>query len=162
MDSSSRLLRTSQYHSDDEYTLDPVLHDASTSTRQRAAMAFAQRQQPSRSHYAQLATQDSEDALSDDLEAPASLLVEQPHEQDEEEQEPPRHVRQRQLPTSSSSPSRHDRMTTYDRTMWRWANVADLDHFFQRVYAYYQGKGIYCILLARFLNLLQVLLFARL
>ncbi|KAI9495771.1 APG9-domain-containing protein [Zychaea mexicana] len=33
-------------------------------------------------------------------------------------------------------------MTTLDRTTWRWANVNDLDDFFQRVYDYYQGRGI--------------------
>ncbi|CAO3650258.1 unnamed protein product [Cunninghamella echinulata] len=40
--------------------------------------------------------------------------------------------------------------------MWRWTNVENMDDFFQRVYAYYQGKGLYCILLARLLNLLTL------
>ncbi|KAI8342329.1 autophagy protein Apg9-domain-containing protein [Chlamydoabsidia padenii] len=38
--------------------------------------------------------------------------------------------------------------------MWRWTNVENMDDFFQKVYNYYQGKGLYCILLARLLNLL--------
>ncbi|KAI8977112.1 autophagy protein Apg9-domain-containing protein [Mycotypha africana] len=48
------------------------------------------------------------------------------------------------------------KVSTYDRTMWRWANVQNMDDFFQRVYEYYQGKGLYCILLARLLNLLTL------
>lgn len=53
-----------------------------------------------------------------------------------------------------------------ERAMWKWANVENLDVFlqqvpsksffvanYQKVYDYYIGKGIYCIMLARFLNL---------
>jgi autophagy-related protein 9 len=37
---------------------------------------------------------------------------------------------------------------------WRWANVSNLDIFIKDVYDYYQGCGIRCILLERFLHLL--------
>ncbi len=38
--------------------------------------------------------------------------------------------------------------------LWKWVNVYDLDLFLQDVYRYYEGKGIYCIALARGLHLL--------
>lgn len=72
----------------------------------------------------------------EDLEAPASLILERP---------------KNDRPTLLST---RDHVSIEDRTMWRWANVENMDYFFQRVYDYYQGKGIYCILLARLLNLL--------
>lgn len=70
----------------------------------------------------------------EDLEAPSSLLLENI------QNKPP--------------VSMFGKITTYDRTMWRWTNVENMDTFFQRVYEYYEGKGIYCILLARLFNLL--------
>ena len=36
---------------------------------------------------------------------------------------------------------------------WRWANVSNLDRFMHDVYAYYQGKGFWCILLERLVHL---------
>ncbi|KAF3941256.1 hypothetical protein ABW19_dt0209839 [Dactylella cylindrospora] len=42
------------------------------------------------------------------------------------------------------------------RAMYKWANVEDVDGFLHRVYAYYLGKGIYCICLERFIGLLTV------
>lgn len=69
----------------------------------------------------------------------------------------------------------------YERALWNWVNVYNLDAFLQevrqhypmqrlchqtdicQVYAYYTGKGIYCIALSRGLNLLCVLMhFSRL
>lgn len=41
----------------------------------------------------------------------------------------------------------------YDKAMYRWANVRNLDNFVGDVYDYYRGAGIYCILLNRALNL---------
>ncbi|KAK9768851.1 autophagy protein atg9 [Basidiobolus ranarum] len=41
-----------------------------------------------------------------------------------------------------------------ERALYRWHNIDNLDVFFERVYSYYTGKGIYCILLSRVLNLL--------
>jgi autophagy-related protein 9 len=41
-----------------------------------------------------------------------------------------------------------------ERAMWMWVNVQDLDEFFAKVYAYYNGRGIWSILLARLLALL--------
>lgn len=40
---------------------------------------------------------------------------------------------------------------------WRWANVDNLDVFFQDVYQYYLDKGFWCILIQRILNMLTVL-----
>nr|XP_018261956.1 autophagy-like protein 9 [Kwoniella dejecticola CBS 10117]OBR84114.1 autophagy-like protein 9 [Kwoniella dejecticola CBS 10117] len=42
----------------------------------------------------------------------------------------------------------------YEKALWKWVNVEDLDGFLQEVYDYYKGKGIWCIALARALNLL--------
>jgi autophagy-related protein 9 len=45
-------------------------------------------------------------------------------------------------------------LDAYERALWNWVNVYNLDAFLQEVYFYYEGKGIYCIALARGLNLL--------
>ncbi|KAG1448965.1 hypothetical protein G6F46_011064 [Rhizopus delemar] len=82
----------------------------------------------------------------EDLEAPASLILERPQTATT-------------INANNTTTSRHstrEHVSTHDRTMWRWANVENMDYFFQRVYEYYQGKGIYCILLARLLNLLTL------
>jgi len=42
----------------------------------------------------------------------------------------------------------------YEKALWNWVNVYNLDAFLQEVYAYYEGKGIYSIALSRGLNLL--------
>ncbi|KAG6333575.1 hypothetical protein ID866_5514 [Astraeus odoratus] len=47
-------------------------------------------------------------------------------------------------------------LDAYERALWNWVNVYNLDAFLQEVYAYYEGKGIYSIALARGLNLLTV------
>ena len=44
----------------------------------------------------------------------------------------------------------------YEKALWNWVNVYNLDAFLQEVYYYYEGKGIYSIALARGLNLLLV------
>lgn len=36
-----------------------------------------------------------------------------------------------------------------ERAMWMWANVENLDNFLADIYAYYRGRGIWSILLAR-------------
>lgn len=45
--------------------------------------------------------------------------------------------------------------TTKQKAMWRWANVTNLDVFIKDVYDYYQGNGLWCILLDRFLHLVE-------
>ncbi|WVQ96605.1 hypothetical protein IAU59_003710 [Kwoniella sp. CBS 9459] len=45
-------------------------------------------------------------------------------------------------------------LNEYEKALWKWVNVEDLDGFLQEVYDYYKGKGIWCIALARILNLL--------
>ena len=42
----------------------------------------------------------------------------------------------------------------YEKALWNWINVYNLDAFLQEVYYYYDGKGIYSIALSRGLNLL--------
>ncbi|KAI9253926.1 autophagy protein Apg9-domain-containing protein [Phascolomyces articulosus] len=92
-----------------------------------------------------------DDDNSEDLEAPASLMLE------EQEQNPPLgQDNELPHPATTSTKSTRQHMTIHDRTTWRWANVNDLDDFFKRVYDYYMGRGMYCILLARFLNLLTL------
>ncbi|KAI0705888.1 autophagy protein Apg9-domain-containing protein [Cytidiella melzeri] len=44
----------------------------------------------------------------------------------------------------------------YERALWNWVNVYNLDAFLQETYYYYEGKGIYSIALSRGLNLLTV------
>ncbi len=46
----------------------------------------------------------------------------------------------------------------YERALWNWVNVYNLDAFLQEAYYYYEGKGIYSIALSRGLNLLLVLI----
>jgi autophagy-related protein 9 len=59
-----------------------------------------------------------------------------------------------------SSPERQPKpmrgLDAYERALWNWVNVYNLDAFLQEVYYYYEGKGIYSIALARGLNLLLV------
>lgn len=45
-------------------------------------------------------------------------------------------------------------LDAYERALWNWVNVYDLDVFLQDVYRYYEGKGIYSIALSRALHLL--------
>lgn len=47
-------------------------------------------------------------------------------------------------------------LDAYERALWDWVNVYNLDNYLQEVYAYYEGKGIYCIALSKGLNLLCV------
>ncbi|KAF7980150.1 hypothetical protein HWV62_39601 [Athelia sp. TMB] len=66
------------------------------------------------------------------------------------------------VPSYSSEPSeRHSPkpmrgLDAYERALWNWVNVYNLDAYLQEVYYYYEGKGIYSIALARGLNLLTV------
>ncbi|KAJ7087742.1 autophagy protein Apg9-domain-containing protein [Mycena epipterygia] len=64
---------------------------------------------------------------------------------------------------SRTSSNDHDRppkqmrgLDAYERALWNWVNVYNLDAFLQEVYYYYEGKGIYSIALSRGLNLLTV------
>ena len=45
-------------------------------------------------------------------------------------------------------------LDAYERALWNWINVYDLDVFLQDVYRYYVGKGIFSIALSRGLHLL--------
>jgi autophagy-related protein 9 len=48
-------------------------------------------------------------------------------------------------------------LDAYERALWNWVNVYNLDEFLQEAYYYYEGKGIYSIALSRGLNLLSVI-----
>ncbi len=58
------------------------------------------------------------------------------------------------LTAGQSNPKRG--LDAYERALWNWVNVYNLDAFLQDVYLYYHGKGIYSIALRRGLNLLSV------
>ncbi|RDB21088.1 Autophagy-related protein 9 [Hypsizygus marmoreus] len=47
-------------------------------------------------------------------------------------------------------------LDAYEKALWNWVNVYNLDAFLQDVYYYYEGKGIYSIALSRGLNLLTM------
>ncbi|KAG2019964.1 autophagy-type protein 9 [Coprinopsis cinerea AmutBmut pab1-1] len=57
---------------------------------------------------------------------------------------------------SSRQPKPMRGLDEYERALWNWVNVYNLDAFLQEVYMYYEGKGIYSIALSRGLNLLTV------
>ncbi|OJA17312.1 hypothetical protein AZE42_04141 [Rhizopogon vesiculosus] len=57
---------------------------------------------------------------------------------------------------AQASPTPMRGLDDYERALWNWVNVYNLDGFLQEVYLYYEGKGIYSIALARGLNLLTV------
>ncbi|QRV99780.1 autophagy protein APG9 [Ceratobasidium sp. AG-Ba] len=112
----------------------------------------------------QLARADSMDTVLDD-EVPASLMIEtdRPRRPSGETKKfPPRpsELGQPTLPQPAVSPtpprSQMRGMDDYERALWNWFNVYNLDAFLQEVYAYYEGKGIYCIALSKGLNLLTV------
>ncbi|KAF2746933.1 autophagy-related protein 9 [Sporormia fimetaria CBS 119925] len=50
----------------------------------------------------------------------------------------------------------HMSLDPKERALWRWVNVSDMDQFLAEVYHYFDGKGMYSILLQRCLSLLQV------
>lgn len=57
-------------------------------------------------------------------------------------------------PYSDHKPMRG--LDDYEKALWNWINVYNLDAFLQEVYYYYDGKGIYSIALSRGLNLLTI------
>lgn len=57
---------------------------------------------------------------------------------------------------SERQPKQMRGLDAYERALWNWVNVYNLDAYLQEVYYYYEGKGIYSIALARGLNLLLV------
>ncbi|KZV87378.1 APG9-domain-containing protein [Exidia glandulosa HHB12029] len=118
---------------------------------------------------------DRDDSGSSDGEVPQSFMIEATPSQPAVRAPPPktkrasarRQQQQQQqqpiLPTSAtpvhaaSSPKQGMRgLDERERALWNWVNVYNLDAYLQEVYAYYEGKGIYCIALARALNLLTI------
>ncbi|WVQ79423.1 hypothetical protein IAT38_001521 [Cryptococcus sp. DSM 104549] len=45
-------------------------------------------------------------------------------------------------------------LNDYEKALWKWVNVEDLDGFLQEVYEHYRGKGAYCIAYAKLFDLL--------
>lgn len=60
-------------------------------------------------------------------------------------------------PNQPTSPKPLRGLDAYERALWNWVNVYNLDAFLQEVYLYYEGKGIYSIALARGLNIMSAL-----
>jgi autophagy-related protein 9 len=58
------------------------------------------------------------------------------------------------LVSVAAQPNPKRGLDAYERALWNWVNVYNLDAFLQEVYMYYHGKGIYSIALKRGLNLL--------
>lgn len=62
--------------------------------------------------------------------------------------------------SSDQGTTRHGKgmrgLDEYEKALWNWVNVYNLDAFLQDVYSYYEGNGIYSIALSRGLNLLCV------
>ena len=84
-------------------------------------------------------------------------VPEEDEEEEEEEEEGEPHTRGRYAGFGiKRMTANKSGLDDYQRALWNWVNVEDLDGFLQEVYAYYKGKGIYCIALARVLNLLWV------
>ncbi|KAG8794966.1 autophagy protein atg9 [Ceratobasidium sp. 428] len=111
-------------------------------------------------------THSTDTALDDADEIPASLMIETDRPRRSSKQQfpefnaPPRPSELIQpalpQPAVASSPKPMRGMDEYERALWNWFNVYNLDAFLQEVYAYYEGKGIYCIALSKGLNLLTV------
>ncbi|GBC07958.1 hypothetical protein RclHR1_07800011 [Rhizophagus clarus] len=122
------------YEESNSYVLRPTLQNTQTRT------PLFQPLSNQRQRYHQLPENDDEEVAFSDQEsneAPPSLIVEMPSQ---------RHKR------SNLKPG----MDIRELTMWKWVNVENLDLFLAHVYSYYTGRGIYCILLSRFLNLLTI------
>ncbi|PQE31732.1 Autophagy Apg9 protein [Rutstroemia sp. NJR-2017a WRK4] len=47
-----------------------------------------------------------------------------------------------------------------EKAMWRWINVRNLDKFIKAVYVYYEGDGIWCIVLEKVINILTLIFVA--
>lgn len=91
---------------------------------------------------------DSSSALPPGLDVPRISVPPRPSEIN---------IDERSLPSPSPQPSKPMRgLDAYERALWNWVNVYNLDAFLQEVYYYYEGKGIYSIALTRGLNLLSV------
>lgn len=59
-------------------------------------------------------------------------------------------------PLIEQRPKQMRGLDNYERALWNWVNVYNLDAFLQEAYYYYEGKGIYSIALSKGLNLLLV------
>ncbi|KAG1106756.1 hypothetical protein G6F42_016623 [Rhizopus arrhizus] len=136
--SKSRLLYSSEDDSDEEFTLNPVSETPRHQEQDDHHLNHSQQedyQQPQR-HYQYYSEEEEED--DDMLEAPNSLLVD-PQQQQQ---------RQPTLPIPITTSTR-ERVSTYDRTMWRWANVENMDDFFTRIAEFIVSSGCWDLLAER-------------
>ncbi|CAG8436237.1 8030_t:CDS:10 [Ambispora gerdemannii] len=136
------------------YPLHPTGH-ASSSRKSASRPSFIQALSAStqqQQRYKQLPGEEIEEQEVD--EAPASLMVESPRDNSAD------NGTSRRPPWNFSSRRRNERPFVgpdiYELTLWKWVNVENFDLFFEQVYSYYLGKGKYCILLSRFLNILTL------
>ncbi|KAH9026775.1 APG9-domain-containing protein [Lactarius pseudohatsudake] len=86
-----------------------------------------------------------------DGEVPQSFLIESPavHRAPLSRKGRPREVRYASQTAAPTDPPRISRgLDAYERALWNWVNVYNLDAFLQEVYLYYHGKGIYSIALS--------------
>ncbi|TFK30029.1 APG9-domain-containing protein [Coprinopsis marcescibilis] len=92
--------------------------------------------------------------------APHISTPPKPSELDAENHEIPRFRQTASTSGSSADGTRQAKATRglddYEKALWNWVNVYNLDAFLQEVYLYYEGKGIYSIALSKGLNLLTV------
>jgi autophagy-related protein 9 len=89
---------------------------------------------------------------------PSLPIPPRPSEVDGEEVVAPKVSRDSSEPSDQErQPKQMRGLDAYERALWNWVNVYNLDAFLQEVYQYYEGKGIYSIALARGLNLLSVI-----
>ena len=90
--------------------------------------------------------------------SPASRLSTSPRPSDLVEEQIPEEFSYSSPP--QDSPYRNHKpmrgLDDYEKALWNWINVYNLDAFLQEAYYYYDGKGIYSIALSRGLNLLLV------
>lgn len=91
---------------------------------------------------------------------PAVSIPPRPSEVEDEDDRTPRYPSRPGLNAASSNSGRQYKpmrgLDEYEKALWNWVNVYNLDGFLQEVYYYYQGKGIYSIALSKGLNLLLV------
>lgn len=140
-----------QDNSDDDVPQRFMIEDSSTSDRPSKGKGRSQPLYSMSARSLPRATVPPADTL------PAMSIPPRPSEVDVDE--PPRTPPQRR---EQASPMHMRGLDDYERALWNWVNVYNLDAFLQEVYLYYEGKGIYSIALTRGLNLLSVALYLSL
>ena len=131
------LKRNDDRSSDDDEVPQSLMFEASAPSKARRGSRNSRTSQPSRPSPSVLPTTH-----------PVHTLM--PPRPSDLNQPPTNEVR----PVDTPKPMRG--LDAYERALWNWVNVYNLDLYLQEVYSYYEGKGIYCIALSQGLNLLSV------